>query len=239
VSEEHRGEPQWLQETGRRLRERLSDPEISAKRELTRAAWERIWRRHASTRAEEREVPQDPDVRRIALDREPPRSPAIDSVIEFLAWRTQRAETLGVYREHALLVLLSAAGAGKTCAAAWAATWHRDSALYVTAATVSSNPLTAHSDSHARWNVWRRTDLLVIDEVGLERDASVVLSLLLERHASAHATIVAGNLTPDAFRARYADPRLDSRMAQQEMRGGPALVELPDVDLRTAGGGRE
>jgi hypothetical protein len=220
---------------GARIRDAMDRPDARAMQDATRAEWERRWRAKAVARAEAARVPLDEDVRRYALLAEPPPSQALDVVRQFLAWRAARSAALGGARAKALVVMLSPAGGGKTTAGAWALTWHRESALYVTAAEVSASPRTSYTDTHAPWKARITPDLLVLDEVGLERDPAPVVALMLERLAASRATIVTGNLTPAQFVARYADERLDTRLAQQLARGGPTLVTLDCGNLREQG----
>jgi DNA replication protein DnaC len=223
-----------LMARGRALAERLGDADVAARRVLEQREREREWERKAATRARERNAPvDDHDVRRFALDPRPTDSQALDALREFLAWRESMAATEHSGRYKAIFVMLSPPGRGKSTAGAWAVVWHRDSALYLTAAEVSSSPRTAYTDTHAVWRSWLAPDLLVVDEIGTEREPATVLSLAQERYNRGRATIVMGNLTPDGFFARYPDPRLDSRLEQQSQRGGPTMIELTSGDLRT------
>lgn len=65
----------------------------------------------------------------------------------------------------------------------------------------------------------RDCNLLVLDDLGCELDASRMLPALLDlldarQSARKHPTIVTSNLTAAAFRDRYANDRLNSRMAE-------------------------
>lgn len=222
-----------LLERGRTLAARLSEPEEVARREREQHERERAWARKAPVRARERGVPiDDHDVRRYALDPQPVAGQALDAVRAFLAWREATAERERGDRCKGLFVLLSPPGGGKSTAGAWAVVWHRESALYLTAAEVAANPLTAHTTTHLAWRTFVGPDLVVVDEIGTERDAATVLALAQERYNRGRATILLGNLTSEEFFARYPDPRLESRLQQQSARGGPTLLELTCGDLR-------
>lgn len=216
---------------GRDLAARLADPNVVTTREAEQRRREASWRSKARARARERNAPlDDDDVAKYALEPRPAAGQAMDAVREFLAWRDAQSER-GRYK--GIFVVLSEPGGGKSSAGAWAVVWHRDSALYLTAAEVSSSPRTAFTDTHAAWRAMVAPDLVVVDEIGMDRDPSTVLALALERYNRGRATVLLGNLTPDAFFARYPDPRLQSRLQHQASRGGPTLIELTTGDLRT------
>jgi DNA replication protein DnaC len=123
-------------------------------------------------------------------------------------------------RERPWLFLSGKTGVGKSMAAAAAcastksAKWVRvDDAVRVFAGMFGKD-LERQEKLCETW-------LLVVDDVGVEheRDAPLVESLLLkliDHRASAkhRPTIVTTNLTSNDFKARYASPRLHSRMAE-------------------------
>jgi DNA replication protein DnaC len=221
---------------GQALAAELGTPEAAARREAEIAARVREWQRKAAVRARERGVPiDDADVRRFALEPHPAAGQALAGVRAFLSWRDEQAAAARSPRFKAVFVVLSPPGGGKTTAGAWAVTWHHDSALYLTAVEVAASPRTAFSETHAVWRSWLAPDLVVIDEIGTEREPGTVLALAQERYNRGRATILMGNLTPDAFFSRYPDPRLDSRLEQQSARGGPTLLVLTCGDLRAVG----
>lgn len=220
-----------------RVRELNASERIQAIQAETKASIERTWVRNAPTRARVRDVPARDDVRRVALMQNPPDGEAMDAVVSFLRWRARASEKAGGRRVPGLLVLLSQAGGGKSSAGGWAVTWHREDALYTTAATVAANPLTNYSESRDTWASLLAPDLLVIDEIGREpneKGASMLMALYLERDARGRATILMGNRTTDQFLERYVtgDDAVGSRLEQQRARGFDPVVAFTGDDLR-------
>ncbi len=233
-----------LVEHGERIRAKLGTLSAEQMRAETLASQEAIWRGGVVARANARGVPSDPDVRRFALRPDPGPGEALDQVRTWLAWRAWIAGEQGARRAPAVLVLLSEPGTGKSSALGHAVAWHRDNAAYVTASDLASSPRTAHTETHGPWERRVNCDLLAVDEIGTEPESADgraesgvarVLRVVLERWTRARATILAGNLTAEAFLKRYAEPRLESRLRQQAARGGTTMAVLTCGDLRVTG----
>jgi hypothetical protein len=75
-------------------------------------------------------------------------------------------------------------------------------------------------------------DLLAIDELGDDERPDRVAVLLRARYNAGKATLLAGNVTPEAFRDRYCDDRLRSRLGRQQADGQRVTVALRDRDMR-------
>lgn len=220
-----------------RVKKLNASERIQAIQTETKASFARMWENNAPVRARIRQVPTRIDVRSIVLMAHPPKSEAMNAVTSFLSWRkgiSKKTDGRGV---AALLVLLSQAGGGKTCAGAWAVTWHKEDALYTRAVKIAANPQTSYSESHEIWASWLSPDLLVIDEVGresTEKGSSVLVDLYLERDSLGHATILMGNRTEEEFMNRYVvgDSAVGSRLDQQIVKGFDPIVSFEGDDLR-------
>lgn len=251
ISPEERAERELVQHRHRalmacaeRIRTLAESEQAGAMQAESRATHERIWRYNASMRAAARGVPPRDDVRRIALMPRPPIGAAIEAAASFLRWRAHRSAQASARGVPGVLVLLSHAGGGKSSAGGWAVTWHRQEALYTTAAHVAANPLLHHSESRSAWSALRAPDLLVIDELGrepVEKGLSPIMSLYLERDALGRATILMGNRTAAEFLERYVRPddAIGSRFEQQRLRGFDPVVSFAGPDLRIATSSRD
>lgn len=222
-----------------RVRALNASEQMRAIQAETRTSIERIWRDNAPARANARGVPSRHDVRSVALRHNPPNGLAMDTVVSFLRWRARARDQAGMRGIPGVLVLLSRAGGGKTSAGGWALTWHRESALYTTAAHVAANPLIHHSEARSAWEALCTPDLLVIDEMGREpseKGPSMLMALYLERDARGRATILMGNRTIVEFLDRYVmgDEAILSRLEQQRARGLDPVVAFTGSDLRNS-----
>jgi hypothetical protein len=168
-------------------------------------------------RADDRGVPRARHVRAVALARDVRITPALEALSGPLAAR-ERGEPV-------VVVLLGPAGVGKTCALARAVARHPLSARYLAAADLADGGW-ASRDLRASLAA---VDLLVVDETGLERDVTPVREVLCRRWDDGAATLLASNLTPDAWTTRYLDARLASRLGSLR---GRWLVVLDGADLR-------
>lgn len=196
-------------------------------------------------------LPRDASLRAvIRAERLRATAPALD-VTAALAWRQERrlptGETPGM-----LLVLEGPRGCGKTAPASWfVARWPRP-ALFLTAQTFGAVPdsdWSAHVDSRARWE---QVDLLVLDDLGMERDSGRVAArsgpLLLSRYNEGLATIITTNLSAERFVAQYlatddgsgpSSRALSDRLREtQQRRGCPYWRRYPAdaASLRSADG---
>ena len=128
-----------------------------------------------------------------------------------------------------LLVLSGTPGTGKTMASAVLLVEH--GGAYVRALELARLYLAQFGEEIERREALAATyPLLVVDDIGTERDAAsmtVALVEVLDARRRGRRNIWCTNLSRAAFEARYPDPRLHSRMAQS----GSWLVEAGE-DLR-------
>jgi hypothetical protein len=211
-----------------------ADPAVVAAREVTAASLAAMEFRRLDAEATLRGVPTDPDVRDVALRRDPSGTDQLETVAAVLG---RRGAKPGRPRP-CLLVLLGPPGTGKSCALAWAVTHHARTSRFATAALVAASLRNGHSEARAAWDRLLAPDLLAVDELGREHNPGAVVELVIDRWSAGKATLLCGNLEPDAFRARYPDPALRSRMHLQVSRGEPCLVVLSGDDMRRGGGER-
>lgn len=121
-------------------------------------------------------------------------------------------------RDKPWLVLSGPTGCGKSMAAAAVPAENR-TAMFIRADELVRLFSSMFGDQYERQQKLRDTQLLVIDDLGCELDSTRMLPALLDlldarQSARKHPTIVTTNLTPAAFRERYANDRLNSRMAE-------------------------
>jgi DNA replication protein DnaC len=129
-----------------------------------------------------------------------------------------RARTWVENRDKPWLLLSGPTGCGKTMAAASIAA-ERGYADFVRADELVRVFSSMFGDQYERQQELRDARLLVIDDLGCELDHTRMLPALLDlldarQSARRHPTVVTTNLTPAAFRERYANDRLNSRMAE-------------------------
>lgn len=214
-----------------RVRAKGVSPErdAEARAQQTELARERL-RAFYLQRCSARGVPRGADIRCWVFPDEV-RGESFDLVERALASRGHAREG-----RWSIVVMLGAAGTGKTSAIARATARHRHDALYALAPDVA-----AAFDSRLRsFDHDRQTqsyvgtlvtvDLLAIDEVGTEPEAlsGVIENLVVRRCTDGLVTVLAGNLTAEAFAARYRDQRMESRLDAD----GGHLVMLSGEDLR-------
>ena len=136
----------------------------------------------------------------------------------------------------ATLWLIGPPGTGKTTSAVRLVLHHEASgrsALYVRAPVL---PAIRNYGTAEVYDRVRRTDLLVVDEIGTEIDPKVLVNLVLERHDCERLTVLVGNLAPNECVERYqlmTDLRMRSRMAQLRARGMQPVRSVRDTDHRT------
>lgn len=128
------------------------------------------------------------------------------------------------------LVLLGGTGVGKTVAAAWCIGRVEGSA-YVKVRDLCRLYRSEYGPEREEWTRLLRFDLVVLDEIGTERDLDLaraaICELIDERHAIGARTLMLGNLDRKAFDGRY-DERTHSRLEQRGL-----VVRLDDtVDRR-------
>lgn len=190
--------------------------------------------RELSVRADARGVPQHPGLRAVVLATHVERpSPALLVLERALRWRAE-TRSPGAAPHPLTVVLAGAPGVGKSSAAArLVARWTRP-ARFTRAREVAA---LASWESVER-NRLGSAPLLAIDEAGLEegdRAGARIGGLLCERADQPLVTVVVTNLDGEAFRARYVDDRLASRLASQEALGCGWWEEIGGDDFRRGG----
>ena len=133
-----------------------------------------------------------------------------DAVKRAREWWEQRAKPW--------LLLSGPTGCGKSLAAASIPADHVHG-TFVRADEVVRLFSSMFGEQYEQQQSLRQARLLVLDDLGCELDAARMLPALLDlldarQSARRHPTIVTTNLTPAAFRERYANDRLNSRMAE-------------------------
>lgn len=136
-------------------------------------------------------------------------------------------------RDKPWLVLSGPTGCGKSMAAAAVPAENRY-AMFIRADELVRLFSSMFGEQYDQQHKLRNTELLVIDDLGCELDATRMLPALLDlldarQSARRHPTIVTTNLTPAAFRERYTNDRLNSRMAELVRWEG-----ITSADLRRA-----
>lgn len=115
--------------------------------------------------------------------------------------------------ERPWLILSGSVGRGKTLAAAWALTVV--GGRYIGAREAERVFVARYGDEVDRQRELLRSYLLVIDDLQTERDAAgmeATLLALVDARRGKEKSILITNGTRAAFRKRYADPRLLSRL---------------------------
>lgn len=216
----------------------LAAPDVENRRaELAALEAARI-RRELGLRADDRGVPRHPELRAVALAERVERpTMALVAIERALAWRAATRQH-GALPQPLVVVLAGPPGVGKSTAVARLVTRWSRRARFVRAREVAAL---------ASWETGPRAllgavQLLAVDEAGLEegdRAGARIAGLLCERTDCATCpgavTVVVTNLDAAAFRARYVDDRLASRLDAQERRGCEWWVELGGDDLRQEG----
>lgn len=202
--------------------------------EAVRAAW--------LARAAERGVPPDPGVLAVALADRLPDGEALRIVVGHMRarekacladWRASHPgerppeepppATVGL-----LLFVVGDNDTGKTAAGGRVVTRHRRGALYIRANAIPPLDEAMRGVAFDRQEQVARqrerllnVDLLVVDEVGVEADPSLVTELACMRWPR-KATVLLGNVGGEdaarraAFWQRYADPRFVSRIRDRQ-----------------------
>lgn len=223
-----------LAETLRRLQAKVASPEHAA--EVARRAEARQRVQHAAlwSRATQLDLPTLHELREVAFRDEPPQTEALRvlrKAVEFRSTTTPRP---------ALLTILSGPpGTGKTTACAWQILRVGCSALWVSAAKVTST-VRGFSTGAELWDRWEGVPFLVVDDLGTEAgDGEAIVSLLCARADRGHHTVASTNLSRRELAARYGQAgswaRLEDRLARQLALQVPWCVPTGSVSLRREG----
>lgn len=118
-------------------------------------------------------------------------------------------------RKDQYLGLFGTAGCGKTVACAWAIA--ERGGVYVIAKRLERLFLAQFGEAlHEQDRIMETRGILVLDDIGTELDSARFMSTLYEvlnsRQGSGRRTIITANMPLGAFKKRYDDPRLLSRL---------------------------
>lgn len=133
-----------------------------------------------------------------------------------------------------ILVLSGATGRGKDVAAAYALATGPDRCVWLAKSELLRVYAAYFGDGAERWSKALSSQLLVLSDIGTEKEYEVermqcaLLDAIEERkrHVRATRTIITTNMSERAWRTRYSDPRMHSRMLQSvtfQVCGGPDL----------------
>lgn len=130
----------------------------------------------------------------------------------------KRAREWWANRDKPWLLLSGRTGCGKSMAAASIPADHGHG-TFVRADEVIRVFASMFGEQYEEQQTLRDARLLVLDDLGCELDHARMLPALLDlldarQSARRHPTIVTTNLTPAAFRERYPNDRLNSRMSE-------------------------
>lgn len=168
------------------------------------------------------------DLEWVVRDELPIETPALYNV---RSWNNKRS-TLSY--SFSVLGLVGLKGQGKTLAGAWLLAKHGPG-LYCSAENLRASFKSYSAVDRALWNKALKTRVLVLDEMGREADAESADAMLFDvinsrRGRAGHDqmwTLLMGNLSEEAFRARYDASTVD-RIEQQG-----AIITVKGPNLRT------
>jgi DNA replication protein DnaC len=167
-------------------------------------------------------VPEDEDLRAVALDDAAPETPAMRAVREALAWR-------GTQRRGCVLVVGGERGAGKSAALAHALVRCESSALFVPAVTIGATPRNGYSENAHAWDRWLSVSVLAVDDVGTEGgDPEALAALLWQRYDAGRATLASTNLARSEFVERYLTGQIGARVADRLIHAQGRAIVGPD-----------
>ena len=176
-------------------------------------------------------VPEDEDLRTVALDDAAPETPAIVAVRKALAWR-------GAARRGLVCVVGGERGTGKSAALAHAVIRCESSALFVAATTVGATPRNGYSENTHAWERWLSVSVLALDDVGTEGgDPEAMAALLWQRYDAGRATLVSTNLHREAFADRYLAGEIGRRVADRLINAQGRAITGPDGRRQPGPGG--
>ena len=176
-------------------------------------------------------VPEDEDLRTVALDDAAPETPALVAVRKALAWR-------GAARRGLVCVVGGERGTGKSAALAHAVIRCESSALFVAATTVGATPRNGFSENTHAWERWLSVSVLALDDVGTEGgDPEAMAALLWQRYDAGRATLVSTNLHREAFADRYLAGEIGRRVADRLINAQGRAITGPDGRRQPGPGG--
>lgn len=192
-----------------RLAQRVEDPRHLADLAAVAARDRALAQRALRVLAREQEVPEDEDLRAVALAPNPPETPALEAFRAAVAWCAGQ-------RRGLVAVVSGARGTGKSSAMAWVLLHGEASALYVLAPELLAVPQNGFSENAHRWERWRSVPLLAIDDLGTETgDTEIITSLLWQRYERGRRTLLTTNLSREQLVARYFHGETGSRLADR------------------------
>ena len=176
-------------------------------------------------------VPEDEDLRAVALDDAAPETPAMRAVREALAWR-------GTQRRGLVCVVGGERGTGKSAALAHAVIRCEASALFVAAVTVGATPRNGYSENAHAWDRWLSVSVLAVDDVGTEGgDPEALAALLWQRYDAGKATLASTNLARVDFAERYLSGQIGARVADRLVNAQGRAITGPDGRRQIGPGG--
>jgi hypothetical protein len=113
-----------------------------------------------------------------------------------------------------ILVLVGEPGCGKSVAAAWAAANYSDSVSWLSSEEVVRTFTGSFGDATKVQERVKRARLSIIDDVAIEGNATRLCAALIEilQKREQRKTLITTNLGLEAWKKRYPDPRLHSRL---------------------------
>lgn len=166
-------------------------------------------RRTLLSLAREREIPEEEDLREIALADAPPQTLALATFHAAVEWRGGR-------RRGCVVVAGGDRGTGKSCAMAHVLLRSEASALYVQAPDIAATPRNGFSEHLHRWDRWLSVPVLGLDDLGTESgEPEVIAGLLWQRYDRGLLTFCTTNLARSALIARYFAGEIGKRLVDR------------------------
>ena len=176
-------------------------------------------------------VPEDEDLRAVALDDAAPETPALRALRAALTWR-------GTSRRGLVLVVGGQRGSGKSAALAHVVLRVESSALYVPATTIGATPRNGYSENTHAWERWLSVGVLAVDDVGTEGgDPEALAALLWQRYDAGRATLVTTNVSRTDFAERYLRGEIGARVADRLVNAQGRAIVGPDGQRQIGPGG--
>jgi DNA replication protein DnaC len=191
-----------------RVMERVAEADPT---ELRRRAEASARQRVADLRARAREVglPEDEDLRTVALDDEALETDALAAFRAAVAWR-------GLRRRGMVAMVGGNPGVGKTAGMAHALLRADAGALFVPASEIAATPRNGFSENLHAWGRWQSVQLLAIDDLGAEiGEAESITALMCARYDAGRATLCTTNLSKGRLAERYFAGDVGLRLADR------------------------